>query len=108
MTTPSHTRSARTQGPRTTLRIPANLARLADAIAKSEGATRNEALVHLALLGAQQRSRLEATAALALAKRRTEGIRQRRLSAIPAAEGFPSDEDLTKLIEFRGEYYLAR
>lgn len=106
MTTTGSTRSARTQGPRTTLRLPANLARLADAIARSEGATRNEALVHLALLGAQQRSRLEATAALA--KRRTEGIRQRRLSAIPAAEGFPSDEDLTKLIEFRGEYYLAR
>ena len=105
MTTTGRTRSARTQGPRTTLRLPANLARLADAIARSEGATRNEALVQLALLGAQQRTRLEATAALA--KRRTDGIQRRRMSGIPAAEGFPSDEDLARLIELRAEYYLA-
>jgi hypothetical protein len=61
--------------------------------------------VELALLGAQQRSRLEATATLA--GRRVRGVQRRRHSAIPDAEGFPSDEDLAKLIERRAEYYLG-
>jgi len=78
---------------------------LADEITRSDGATRNEAVVQLALLGAQQRSRLDATAALA--KRRTVGIMRQRLSAIPAAEGVLSEEDLAKLIELRADFYLA-
>lgn len=105
MATRIPTGSARTKGPRTTLRVPTDLARLADEIARSDGATRNEALVQLALLGAQQRSRLDATAALAT--RRTAGILKRRLSTIPVAEGLPSEEDLAKLIESRTDYYLA-
>lgn len=78
---------------------------MADEITRSDGATRNEAVVQLALLGAQQRSRLDATAALA--KRRTVGIMRQRLSAIPAAEGVLSEEDLAKLIELRADFYLA-
>ena len=78
---------------------------MADEIARSDGATRNEALVQLALLGAQQRSRLDATAALA--KRRTAGIMRQRFSAIPAAEGVLSEEDLAKLIALRADFYLA-
>ena len=78
---------------------------MADAIARSDGATRNEALVQLALLGAQQRSRLDATAALA--ERRTAGVMRRRFSAIPAAEGMLAEEDLAKLIAQRADFYLA-
>lgn len=105
MPTTVPTRSPRAKGPRTTLRLPAALAKLADEIARSDGATRNEALVQLALLGAQQRSRLDATAALA--KRRTTGIMRQRLSAIPTAEGVLSEEDLANLIELRADFYLA-
>lgn len=106
MATKSPARAVRpNKGPRTTLRVPAALARRADEIAKSDGATRNEALVQLALLGAEQRSRLDATAALAT--RRTAGILKRRLSAVPESDGLPSEQDLAKLIESRADYYLA-
>jgi len=105
MATPTKRKPMRKQGPRTTLRVPAGLARLADEIARAEGATRNEALLELAVLGAKQRSRLLATEALA--RRRVAGIDARRRKRVTRGTGYPTEEELAALIEKRTEYYIA-
>ncbi len=58
-------RAPKQRGPRTTLRLPEELARIAERRGKDEGISRNDVLIRFALIGAEQTERIEALKARA-------------------------------------------
>lgn len=52
-------RAPKQRGPRTTLRVPEELARIAERRGKDEGLSRNDVLVRFALIGAEQTERMD-------------------------------------------------
>ncbi|MGH2947164.1 MAG: hypothetical protein ACRDPC_13060 [Solirubrobacteraceae bacterium] len=76
-------RAARTEGPRTTLRVPEGLARTAEALARELSVSRNDALLRLATRGARQYER----------ERSIAELRDRRWDAVLASLGDPSEGD---------------
>ncbi len=55
----ARTRAPKQRGPRTTLRVPEELARIAERRGKDEGLSRNDVLVRFALIGAEQTERMD-------------------------------------------------
>lgn len=83
-------RAPKQRGPRTTLRLPEELARLADRRGKDEGISRNDVLVRFALIGAEQTARMEALKARA--ERRLAAWRTRSRSK--SVSGFLAPSEL--------------
>ncbi len=77
-------RAPKQRGPRTTLRVPEELARIAERRGKDEGLSRNDVLIRFALIGAQQTERMDALRDRA--ERRLAAWRSR--SRTKAASGF--------------------
>jgi hypothetical protein len=82
-------RARRYDGPRTTLRLPAELAALAEEVAREQGTTPNDALVLLALEGAQLYTRRRELERTAQARRRAFVE-----SFPPATSTYPSLEEM--------------
>lgn len=91
---PATSRAPRSDGPRTTLRVPSALAQVADQLAEELEVSRNDALLRLATRGAEQYER----------ERRIAGLRDRRWAAVigeveeAGAAGLPSPEEATAAV----------
>jgi hypothetical protein len=91
-------RSAPTDGPRTTLRVPERLIRTVDELAGELGVSRNDALIRLAARGAEQYERERWIAERR--DRRWEAVLA-SLHDLPAGEFPPPDEATAAVLEAR-------
>jgi hypothetical protein len=91
-------RASRTEGPRTTLRVPEELARTAEALARELRVSRNDALVRLATRGARQYER----------ERRIAEQRDRRWHAVLASLGNENEADFPPAEVARAAVLAAR
>ena len=86
----SRVRAPRQQGPRTTLRLPGDLAELAERDARARGLSRNDVLIQFVRLGAEQSARMSAIEARAqkrFAAWRSKS-RPRKSTDFPTAEAW--------------------
>jgi hypothetical protein len=95
---PAAARAMPTEGPRTTLRVPEELARVAEALARDLSVSRNDALLRLAARGALQYER----------ERRIAELRDRRWGAVLASLGDLSEGDFPPAEEARAAVLHAR
>lgn len=95
---PATSRAPRTEGPRTTLRVPDALVRTADALAQELSVSRNDALLRLATRGAQ----------LYEQERRVAERRDQRWSAVLAGIGDLGEADLPSAEAARAAVLEAR
>jgi hypothetical protein len=97
-TPPSTSRAPRGDGPRTTLRVPASLVQTVDRLATELAVSRNDALLRLALRGAQQYEQEE----------RIAELRERRWAAVMPGAGFVGETDVPSPADAEAAVLAAR